>query len=235
MRREDVAIYEERGPSWWTSDEYVLRALRALVKPRMTWFREVAGSWENRRVLDLGCAGGFMAEAIAHEGGTVVGVDPAAAAIEAARLHAAAQGLAIRYEVGRAEAIPLPDRSVDRIVCVDALEHVEDLARSCREIARVLVPEGVFLFDTVNRTRLSRWMMIGLFERLLPVLPRGTHDPAKFIRPTELRSLLEPLGFSGIRFTGLGPLGVNWRGDPVFGRWPTLCLSYLGAAKHMPS
>ncbi len=229
-RREDVAIYEEYGPGWWTSDRYLVRGLKALVKPRMNWFRQIAGPWSGRRVLDLGCAGGFMSEAIAREGGSVIGVDPAVRAIEAARAHAAARGLEIRYEVGRAEAIPLPDRTVDRVVCVDVLEHVEDLGRSCREIARVLEPEGILLFDTVNRTCLSRWIVIGLYERILRVAPHGTHDPEKLIRPDELRRHLESAGLACGRFVGLGPLGFNWRGDPVFSRWPLLSVAYMGAA-----
>lgn len=229
-RREDVALYEEHGAGWWTSDRYFLRGLRALVKPRMRWFRRIAGPWSGCRVLDLGCAGGFMSEAMAHEGARVIGVDPAAPAIEAARAHAAAGQLEIQYVIGRAEAIPLPDASVDRVVCVDVLEHVDDLQASCEEIARVLKPGGLLLFDTVNRTRLSRWIMIGLAERVLRLLPDGTHDPRKFIRPEELRRCLESAGLACGSMTGLGPLGFNWRGDPVFSRWPVLSVSYMGLA-----
>src|SRR5205823_4265416 len=99
-RAEDVAIYEARGARWWTSNEYLLRGLRALVPPRMRWFGEVAGPWTGRRVLDLGCGGGFMSEAMARAGAGVIGVDPAPAAIAAARAHAVAQRLPVRYEVG---------------------------------------------------------------------------------------------------------------------------------------
>jgi 2-polyprenyl-6-hydroxyphenyl methylase/3-demethylubiquinone-9 3-methyltransferase len=230
-RREDVSIYEAHGPSWWSSDRYLVRALRALVKPRMKWFRGVAGAWTGQRVLDLGCAGGFMSEAIAAEGAEVIGVDPAAPAIEAARAHAARQRLPIRYRVGSAEAIPLSDGSVDRVVCVDVFEHVNDLRRACREIARVLRPGGLLLFDTVNRTRLARWIVIGLYERILRVAPPGTHHPDKLIRPAELRDELESAGLRCGRFAGLGPIGFSWRGEPVFARWPVLAVQYLGTAR----
>lgn len=225
-----MSVYADHGPGWWTSNHYLVRGLHALVKPRLKWFRSIGGAWAGTRVLDLGCGGGFMSEALATQGADVIGVDPAVPAIEAARAHAARQALPIRYGVGRAEAIPLPDRSVDRVVCVDVLEHVDDLTRCCAEIARVLKPGGLLLFDTLNRTRLSRWIMIGLFERVLRVAPHGTHDPAKLIRPDEIRGALESVGLSCSRFVGLGPLGLNWRGEPVFSRWPGLAVGYMGAA-----
>jgi 2-polyprenyl-6-hydroxyphenyl methylase/3-demethylubiquinone-9 3-methyltransferase len=184
-------------------------------------------------VLDLGCAGGFMSEAIAREGGEVVGVDPAVQAIEAARAHAELEHLAISYRIGRAEAIPLPDASVDRVVCVDVLEHVDDLHRCLREIARVLKPGGVLLFDTINRTVLARWIVIGLYERLLRAAPRGTHDVRKFITPRELLDGLRWVGLIAGPLVGLGPLGFNWRGDPVFSRWPVLSVNYMGSATRM--
>jgi 2-polyprenyl-6-hydroxyphenyl methylase/3-demethylubiquinone-9 3-methyltransferase len=113
---------------------------------------------------------------------------------------------------------------------VDVLEHVDDLARSCREMARVLEPGGLLLFDTINRTRLSRWVVIGLYERLLRMAPHGTHDFRKLIRPEELRRHLESAGFTCGRLAGLGPIGFNWRGDPVFARLPFLAVGYMGVA-----
>ena len=230
-RAEDIAIYAEHGPGWWTSRRYLVRGLQALVRPRMKWFGRMAGPWSGQRVLDLGCGGGFMAETIATAGADVIGVDPALPAIEAARDHAAERQLKISYEVGRAEAIPLSDASVDRVVCVDVFEHVDDLRQCCREIARVLKPGGLLLFDTVNRTALARWIIIGLYERILRVAPRGTHDPAKLIRPAELCHYLESAGLTCGRLAGLGPLGFNWRGDPVFSRWPVLAMNYMGTAR----
>jgi 2-polyprenyl-6-hydroxyphenyl methylase/3-demethylubiquinone-9 3-methyltransferase len=229
-RPEDITIYADYGPGWWTANRYLVRGLRALVKPRMKWFGHVAGAWSGQRVLDLGCGGGLMAEAMAERGADVIGVDPAVPAIEAARRHAAERQLRIVYEAGRAEAIPLADASVDRVVCVDVLEHVDDLGACSREIARVLKPSGWFLFDTINRTPLARWIVIGLYERVLRAAPHGTHDPDKLIRPAELRRHLESVGLACGRFVGLGPLGFNWRGDPIFARWPTLAVNYMGAA-----
>jgi 2-polyprenyl-3-methyl-5-hydroxy-6-metoxy-1,4-benzoquinol methylase len=82
----------------------------------------------------------------------------------------------------------------------------------------------------MNRTTLASWIMIGLYERILRVAPRGTHVAHKFIRPEELRHHLEAAGFACGRFVGLGPIGFNWRGDPVFSRWPILAMNYMGMA-----
>jgi 2-polyprenyl-6-hydroxyphenyl methylase/3-demethylubiquinone-9 3-methyltransferase len=210
-----------------------MRGLQALVKPRMKWFGRVAGAWMGRRVLDLGCGGGFMAEAMAERGANVIGVDPAVSVLVAARDHAIHDGLHIRYKVGRGESIPMDDRSVDRVVCVDVLEHVDDLALCCREIARVLKPGGLLLFDTINRTWLSRLVVIGLYEQLLKFAPHGTHDFSKLIRPRELRRHLAAAGLACGRMVGLGPIGFNWRGDPVFARLPTLAVGYMGTARRL--
>ena len=232
-RIEDTAIYDDYAADWWSSQRYLPRGLHALVKPRMKWFTRTAGSWTGKRVLDLGCGGGFMAEAIADQGADVIGIDPVVSTLEVARRHAVSRGLHIRYRIGRAESIPLDDRSVDRVVCVDVLEHVDDLAACCREIARVLKPGGRLLFDTINRTWLSRLVVIGLYERLLQVAPHGTHDYQKLIRPDELRRHLDAANLRWDRTGGLGPIGFNWRGDPVLARWPTTAGMYLGAATRL--
>lgn len=169
-----------------------------------------------------------MAEALARRGATVIGVDPSEPAIAAARAHARAEGLAIDYRVG--EAIPVPDSSVDCVVCVDVLEHVADLDRVLDEIARVLKPRALFLFDTINRTPLASLILVHLGESSLGPLPRGTHDPAKFIKPAELGSKLAQRGFDVGPMVGLGPRGLDRRLDFTFGRLPSVQIMYMGHA-----
>ncbi|MGR3436753.1 MAG: bifunctional 2-polyprenyl-6-hydroxyphenol methylase/3-demethylubiquinol 3-O-methyltransferase UbiG, partial [Shimia sp.] len=181
-------------------------------------------------VLDLGCAGGFMAEALDDRGARVTGIDPAQDAIEAARAHAAQGGRDIRYDVGVGEALPYEDARFDHVVCVDVLEHVQDLAQVCREVARVLRPGGLFLFDTINRNPISRLAVVTAAEDVLGLLPKGTHDPEMFVKPDELRVALGDAGLTMGRIVGLGPRGVNRRGDPVFGRVPVTAVIYMGHA-----
>jgi 2-polyprenyl-6-hydroxyphenyl methylase/3-demethylubiquinone-9 3-methyltransferase len=228
--RNDQTIYERAAPHWWTGAEPLLRALRSLIAPRLRYFDRVVADWHGKTILDLGCGGGFMSEALAQRGAAVIGVDPCAPAIAAARAHAADTQLPIRYEVGRAENIPLPDSAVDVVVCVDVLEHVADLAKCCQEIARVLRPGGILLFDTLNRTWLARVITIRFGEDWLGLVPRGTHDPAMFIRPAHLRALLTASGLRCGRWSGFGPVWVGWRGKLRFGRWPVLRVMYIGAA-----
>ena len=119
------------------------------------------------------------------------------------------------------------------MVCVDVLEHVTDLQKVMFEVARVLRPGGLFLFDTINRNPLARLATITVAEDILRLLPRGTHDPAMFIKPAELRTAMGAAGLVPSRFTGLGPRGVNRRLDLTFGPLPLTAILYIGHA-HKP-
>lgn len=228
--RNDLTIYDKTAAQWWTDDIRWVRTLRNMVPGRLSWMdRQI--DWAGKDVLDLGCAGGFMAEALETRGARVTGIDPAAAAIAAARTHAAQTGRNIRYDVGTGEALPYPDAAFDAVVCVDVLEHVQDLSAVLGQIARVLRPNGLFLFDTINRTWLARLATITIAEDVLRLLPRGTHDPALFIRPRELRAGLGAAGLVPGPFVGLGPRGITRRGDLTFGRVPLTAVIYMGAAR----
>lgn len=228
--RNDLSIYDTHAPNWWDGSQRFLRVLHNLVPARLAHFDTIVGTWRGKTVVDLGCGGGFMAEALAQRGAIVIGVDPSEAAVTAAKAHAHAEGLAIDYRVGEGEAIPVPNSSVDSVVCVDVLEHVADLDRVLDEIARVLKPRAVFLFDTVNRTPLASLVLVHLGESALGPLPRGTHDPAKFIKPAELSSKLVQRGFDVGPLVGLGPRGLNRRLDFTFARLPSVQIMYMGHA-----
>ncbi|MBN1615320.1 MAG: 3-demethylubiquinone-9 3-O-methyltransferase [Deltaproteobacteria bacterium] len=203
------------------------------VQARLSYFDRIDPRWEGVTVLDLGCGGGFMAEALARRGARVLGVDPSMPSLAAARRHAEKSALDIRYIGGIGEAVPLLDRSVDRVVCVDVLEHVRDIGRVIREVRRVLRPGGLFLFDTINRNWLSRLAAVTIVEDVLCIIPKGTHDPEKFIKPSEMRAYLRDGGFQQVpaAFTGMGPVGIDRRADFVFGLLPVTWIMYLGHAR----
>ncbi len=228
-RRNDLTIYDAVADDWWSDEIRWVRTLKNLVPGRLAWF-DRHFDWPGKAVLDLGCAGGFMAEALAHRGAQVTGIDPASAAVAAARSHAASEGLAIHYDVGAGEALPYAAGSFDAVVCVDVLEHVSDLDQVIREVARVLSPGGRFLYDTINRNALSRLATITIAEDILRLLPKGTHDPTMFIRPGELASAMERAGLVVGPVTGLGPRGINRRGDLTFGPLPLRSVIYMGVA-----
>jgi 2-polyprenyl-6-hydroxyphenyl methylase/3-demethylubiquinone-9 3-methyltransferase len=175
-----------------------------------------------------------MAEAMTERGAQVTGIDPAREAISAARRHADATGLKIGYDVGVGEDLPYNDQSFDAVVCVDVLEHVRDLDQVIREVARVLRPGGHFLFDTINRNPLATFVTITVAENILGILPKGTHDPKMFIKPSELKASLQSAGFDVGTFTGLGPRGINGRLDFTFGRLPGTLVIYMGTATKPP-
>lgn len=225
----DIRIYDDVADAWWSGDVAWVRTLHNMVAGRLRYFDRMA-DWRSADVLDVGCAGGFMSEALAERGARVIGVDPAAKAIDAARRQATASGSGAEYLVGVGEALPFPDGAFDYVVCVDVLEHVDSLDQTISEIARVLRPGGTFFFDTINRNLLSRFVVVRMAERILRLLPRGAHDPKLFITPRELRSSLERSGFQPGRFTGLGPTGLNRRFDFTFGRLPSQAIIYMGSA-----
>lgn len=162
------------------------------------------------QILEVGCGGGLICEELARRGATMVGIDPARAALETASEHARQDGLISRitYEQGSAEALPYAADSFQAIVCLDVLEHVRDLRQTIAEIARVLAPGGVFVFDTINRTLLARLVLIWYGEHfpsggLVP----GIHDYHAFIKPAELRSLLVANSLRVEELTGFMPRG----------------------------
>ncbi len=228
--RNDLTLYDKVADQWWSDDVRWIRTLKNLVPGRLRWMdRKI--HWTGKRVLDLGCAGGFMAEAIDDRGAIVTGIDPAEEAIAAARAHARQNDRSIRYDIGVGEELPYEDGDFDAVVCVDVLEHVTDLEKVIQEIARVLTPGGLFLFDTINRNPLARFATITMAEDILRLLPRGTHDPQMYIKPREIRNLFEQAGLEPGRFTGLGPRGIDKRFDLTFGPLPMTAILYMGTAR----
>ncbi len=227
----DPTLYDNAAADWWSGRRRWVRTLHNLVPARLAAFAPVVGDWRGRRVLDLGCAGGFMAEALAARGALVTGIDPARRAVAAGRARSSATGSGVAYLVGEGERLPLADAAFDAVVCVDVLEHVRDLAAVIAEVARVLRPDGLFLFDTINRNPLAALAVVTIAERVLRLLPEGTHRAAGFIRPDELRALLERHGFAVGPMTGLGPRGLDRRLDITFGPVPTTAILYVGHAR----
>jgi len=228
--RNDLTIYDKVANRWWSDEIRWVRTLKNLVPGRLAWFdRQI--DWQGKVVLDLGCAGGFMAEAIAQRGAIVTGIDPATEAIEAARAHACAMGLSISYDVGIGEALPYDAASFDAVICVDVLEHVTDLHKIVSEVVRILRPDGLFLYDTINRNPLARLATVTIAEDVLRLMSRGTHDPQMFIRPRELRAAMEGAGLVPGPVTGLGPRGFNRRFDLTFGPLPLTAILYMGVAR----
>ena len=210
-RSIDNDVYDRLGGSWW-DETSPLNLLHGSITPgRLAYFRGVLARHcgtraAGLRVLDIGCGGGFLAEELAALGCRVTGVDPSPASIGAARTHAAGQGLRIDYRVGTAEELPAPDAAFDVACCCDVLEHVPDVDRVISETARVLQPGGLYLFDTINRTRTSKLLAIKAMQQwpLTRLTDVAFHDWDMFITPAELTAVLERHGLTPGETTGLG-------------------------------
>ncbi|MER6263314.1 bifunctional 2-polyprenyl-6-hydroxyphenol methylase/3-demethylubiquinol 3-O-methyltransferase UbiG [Streptomyces sp. NPDC059688] len=206
----DNEYYEEVGDDWWNT-EGPLRALHEMNPARTGYFDRILKARHHGRppgtirVVDLGCGGGLVAENLAARGYRVTGIDLSPGTVEAARRHAAASGVDVTYRVGSAYGTGLPDGCAEAVVASDVLEHFHDLPAALAEIERLLVPGGVLLFDTVNRTIRSYLLLILVAERLLGIIKPGTHNWKMFIRPAELHGLLGRAGMRLAETRGLGP------------------------------
>lgn len=208
----DNDVYDREGAGWWDEDNPLNILHGSLTPGRFAYFRDVL---ENRldlkpaglRALDIGCGGGFLAEEFARLGCDVVGVDPSVVSIETARRHALEAGLDIDYRVGTGEQLPVADGEFDLAYCCDVLEHVSDLNAVLRETARSLKPNGVYFFDTINRTRASKLLAIKVMQewRLTKLIDAAIHEWDMFIKPGELADALGRVGLQPVEFVGLGP------------------------------
>ena len=157
-----------------------------------------------RSVLDVGCGGGLLAEALCRKGATLTAIDRAPTMIEVARLHAAEAGLAIDYRVEDAAALLAdPAQRFDVVCCMEMLEHVPDPAAMLAVLVGLVKPGGDLFVSTTNRNAKSFALAIVGAEYLLRLLPRGTHEYARFIRPAELATGARAAGFDLVDLAGL--------------------------------
>jgi 2-polyprenyl-6-hydroxyphenyl methylase/3-demethylubiquinone-9 3-methyltransferase len=198
-QKVDNDIYRRLGHAWWDDNVGEFSTIRFWINPvRFGYFervlkREKALERGQRKLLDVGCGGGLLAEEFVRAGLEVTGIDPASETIETARAHAAASGLSIEYQAGSGERLPFAEESFDHVACCDVLEHVDDVDRVIGEIARVLRPGGLFLYDTVNRTFISKLAVIKVMQEWSSTAfaAPDSHVWERFIKPDELGALFE--------------------------------------------
>lgn len=206
--RIDNQYYDRLGDEWWDLRGDV-GGLHAMNPARADYFQRsveaLGGSLHGARILDVGCGGGILAEELARRGADVVGVDRSVPSLDAALRHRGT--LAVRYAGSDAAAMPFAEGAFDGVVSSDFLEHVFDLDAVTREIARVVKPGGFVLFDTINRTLLSRIVVIWVMELIARRIPRHTHDWKMFVTPAELTASFARAGLGVREIRGLGPTG----------------------------
>jgi 2-polyprenyl-6-hydroxyphenyl methylase/3-demethylubiquinone-9 3-methyltransferase len=211
----DNDVYNRLAGTWWDENEMLSVLRNVLTPPRFGYCRDALRRLgvdpRSAPTLDIGCGGGFLAEEFTRIGCRVVGIDPSGPSLETARRHAAAEGLAIDYREGRGEALPVESRSFRIVYCCDVLEHVGDVGAVIGEVARVLVPGGIFFFDTINRTLRSKLLYIKLFQEWswTSFMPPNLHDWDMFIKPREIEAHLRAHGLESPEIVGISPESRN--------------------------
>ncbi len=188
---------------WWDPDSE-FRPLHQINPLRLNLIDRTVGGLQGKRVVDIGCGGGILAESMAAKGAQVKGIDLADKALKVAKLHALESGVAVDYEAIAAEA--LADRepaSFDVVTCMEMLEHVPDPAQTIAACARLVKPGGHVFFSTLNRNPKSYLFAIIGAEYVLKLLPKGTHEWSRFIKPSELARMARNAGLDLGDLTGM--------------------------------
>ena len=209
----ELTKFSSLAHRWWDVDGE-FGPLHAINPLRLDWIDGIA-PLNRQRVLDVGCGGGILADAMARKGADVLGIDLAEKSLKVAQLHALEAGTShITYRLVAAEALAaeMPDQ-FDVVTCMEMLEHVPDPASAVQACARLAKPGGWVFFSTINRNPKSFLMAILGAEYVLNLVPRGTHEYARLLRPSELARFCRDAGLDMQQSCGLqyNPLSRRYR------------------------
>jgi 2-polyprenyl-6-hydroxyphenyl methylase/3-demethylubiquinone-9 3-methyltransferase len=213
---QELAKFSALAHRWWDKDSE-FRPLHEINPLRLDWIDGMAAIG-GKRVVDVGCGGGILAEAMAQRGARVTGIDLATKPLGVARLHALESGVAnLEYREVAAETLAAEQPGgFDVVTCMEMLEHVPDPASTVRACATLAKPGGWVFFSTINRNSKAFLFAIVGAEYVLKLLPRGTHEYARFLRPSELARHCRDAGLALAATQGMtyNPLTRRYRLEP---------------------
>ncbi|MEP6679211.1 MAG: bifunctional 2-polyprenyl-6-hydroxyphenol methylase/3-demethylubiquinol 3-O-methyltransferase UbiG [Betaproteobacteria bacterium] len=212
----ELAKFSALAHRWW-DPESEFRPLHEINPLRLGWIEAQAGSLAGKRIVDVGCGGGILAEAMAGRGARVTGIDLSDKALGVARLHQLESGVEVDYRLIAAEALAAAEpASADVVTCMEMLEHVPQPASVVAACATLAKPGATLVFSTLNRNPKSYAFAILGAEYVLGLLPKGTHDWARFIRPAELAGWARRVDLEMAELVGMtyNPLSRRYRLEP---------------------
>lgn len=198
----EIEKFEKLAGRWWDPNSE-FKPLHDINPLRLDYIDNLA-PLANRHVIDVGCGGGLLTEGMAARGAQVTGIDMGKAPLGVARLHQHESGLEIDYQQATAEQMAAEQAgSFDTVTCMEMLEHVPDPATSIAACAQLIKDDGRVFLSTINRNPKAYLFAVIGAEYLLQLLPRGTHDYAKFIRPSEMEAWAREAGLQLVDLTGM--------------------------------
>jgi len=212
----EISKFEDLAARWWDPNSE-FKPLHEINPLRLDYIEQTIGTLTGKKALDVGCGGGLVSEGLAARGADVKGIDMGEAPLEVARLHLLESGLHVEYERVPVERLAHETPAhFDVVTCLEMLEHVPDPSSVVRACAALVKPGGHLFFSTINRNPKSYLLAIIGAEYVLRLLPRGTHDYAKFIRPSEMARWLREADLDIKDTIGLtyNPLTRAYKLDP---------------------
>ena len=198
----ELAKFNELAHRWWDRDGE-FRPLHEINPLRLGWIAERV-ALDGKQALDVGCGGGILTEAMAGRGASVTGIDLGEKPLRIAQLHMLESGAQVHYEAAAAESFAQVHLSeFDLVTCMELLEHVPDPSSTVAACARLAKPGGRVFFSTINRNPKSYLLAVIGAEYVLKLLPKGTHDYARFIKPSELTRWCRDAGLRPLEMTGM--------------------------------
>lgn len=192
----EINKFEQMASRWWDRDGD-FKPLHDINPLRLKFIMDRVKGLQNKKVLDVGCGGGILTESLAKEGAEVTGIDMGEMPLQVANLHKLESGVTVDYQQSTAEDFAQQHAGkFDIVTCLEMLEHVPDPSSIIEACRRLVKPDGHVFFSTINRNPKSFLFAIVGAEYLLQMLPKGTHDFKKFIRPSELEAWSRPQGLS---------------------------------------